>query len=332
MQTKQTSSHEAVRHSEKKLKNLTFYRNHDLFISWVKTLKEMKANFTIRHSKYTTSITLQDGSKITFILNRYDNRVFIANKMVINDLKDNPKYYQIIKNQHSTKNFGMMNGISPCKYNEVINIDISSAYATTMYATGLIKEKTFKMLQSLGKHERLPAMGMLAKRSLLFNYKDGKIDDTDLEVGDNRQVFFYLIQQVEEAMNECMSIAGEHYLFHWVDGIFINNDISAKKVHQIEKILEAKGYKYKYEKVVNFELKREKDLIIITMNKNGEHKEYKFNDSNKEENFKKLVGCLQDLELHEGANTIRQNVSSPSMLERTRSNGRIDYSTFLDVT
>jgi hypothetical protein len=195
MQTKQTSSHEAVRHSEKKLKNLTFYRNHDLFISWVKTLKEMKANFTIRHSKYTTSITLQDGSKITFILNRYDNRVFIANKMVINDLKDNPKYYQIIKNQHSTKNFGMMNGINPCNYNEVINIDISSAYATTMYATGLIKENTFKMLQRLGKHERLPAMGMLAKRSLLFNYKDGKIDDTDLEVGDNRQVFFYLIKK-----------------------------------------------------------------------------------------------------------------------------------------
>jgi hypothetical protein len=171
MQMKQKSSSEAVR--PKKLKNLVFYRNVEMFLSLVKTLKEQKANFKVAHSKYTTSILLPDGSKVNFILRRYRDKVFISNKMILKDLKAHPKFQELKNSDYSTKNFAVQNGIDNCSYPEVINLDISSAYATTMKAQGLISEGTFKMLQSLEKHERLPSMGMLAKRSLISIIKMG---------------------------------------------------------------------------------------------------------------------------------------------------------------
>jgi len=328
MQTKQTSSSEEEQY--KKLKNLSFYRNTELFLDWVKTLKEQKANFKVVHSKYMTGIELSDGSKINFILNKYRNKVFIAHKMVLKDLSENPRYNRIKETEHSTKNFSVRNGLENCQYKEVINLDISSAYASTMFAQGLIKENTFKMLQSLEKHERLPAMGMLAKRSLVYNYKQGICEDTKLRLGDNRQIFFFLIQKVEECMNECRALAGDYYLFHWVDGIFIKNDLPVETLKKIEKVLERYGYKYKYEKVINLDVQRNKGILSINMNKNGQDKEYTFNDPNYQENFETVVRCLEDLEVSQSEDTIRQNVSTPPVLEFARGHEEIDITPWLE--
>jgi hypothetical protein len=327
---RQKSNQGAVR--PKKMKNLVFYRNHQLFLSWVKTLKEQKASFQVTHSKYSTSLILPDGSKVNFILNKYRDKVFIANKMVLKDLKQHPEYELIKNREHSKKNFHIVNGIGSCSYPEVINIDISSAYATTMFINGLVTEKTFSVLQSLEKHERLPVMGMLAKRSLVYNYEDGECTSTKLSLGENRQIFFHLIQKVEDTMQKCKEIAGDNYLFHWVDGVFIKNDIPVTDLQKIERLLSDMGYKYKYEKVINFDLKRQKSILTIQMTKNGEFKEYKFNDPNQQENFESLVRCLQDLELHQGEDTLRQNVPTSPMLERPQGDGRLDYGTFLAVT
>jgi len=328
MQTKQKSRSGEVR--PKKMKNLIFYRNVEMFLSLVKTMKEQKASFKVSHSKYTTSIILPDNSKINFILRRYKDKVFMANRMIEKDLKEHPKFEEIKNGDYSTKNFAIKNGIGNCAYNEVINIDISSAYATTLKAQGLINDNTFRMLQHLEKHERLPAMGMLAKRSLIFDYKDGECVDTQLSLGENRQIFFFLIQKVEECIRQCKDISGEWYLFHWVDGIFIKNDIPVNLLQKIERKLEEYGYKYKYEKVLNFELTRKREILSIKMNKNGEDKIYTFNDSNLQENFQTLVRCLEDMEVSQAEDTIREGVSVTPDVERLEFDGTIDYSAWVE--
>jgi len=329
MPTKQKLHSGVVR--PKKLKNLIFYRNVEMFLSMVKTMKEQKSNFKVAHSKYTTSIIFPDGSKINFILRRYKDKVFMANRMIEKDLKAHPMFEQIKNGNYSTRNFAIKNGIDNCSYDEVINIDISSAYATTLKAHGLINDNTFRMLQHLEKHERLPAMGMIAKRSLIFDYKEGECVGTSLVMGENRQVFFFLIQKVEECIRECKEISGEWYLFHWVDGIFIKNDIPVTLLQQIEKKLELYGYKYKYEKVVNFELTRKREILSIRMNKNGEDKIYTFNDHNLYENFQTLVGCLEDMEQIQTTNPIRKGIPFTPDVERLEFNGSPDYSEWLDT-
>lgn len=330
MPTKQKSSCGVVR--PKKLKNLVFYRNVDMFLSLVKTLKEQKSNFKVAHSKYTTSIVLPDGSKMNFILRRYRDRVFISNKMILKDLKAHPKFEEIKNSNYSTKNFAVKNAIDNCAYSEVINLDISSAYATTLFAQTLITESTYKMLQSLEKHERLPSMGMLAKRSLIFDYKDGECVDTSLELGENRQVFFFLIQKVEECIQKCRDISEDYYLFHWVDGIFIRNDIPVPMLQKIETMLSSYGYRYKYEKVLNFELTRKKEILSIKMNKNGEDKVYTFNDPNFEDNFQALVRCLEDLEQNQAENRLHEGISVTPDVERPRIDGTIDIAEWVAIS
>jgi hypothetical protein len=313
-------------------KNLTFYRNNKTFLSWVEVLKRRKANFLIKHSKYTTALVFEDNSKMTFILNKYRDKVFMANRMIVSDLKKNPEF-EIIKNtKHSKRNYHVKNGLGECSFNEVINLDLSSAYATTLYANGLISEKTFKVLQNLQKHERLPTMGMMAKRCMVFTYKNGECEGTHIETGENSEVFFYLIQKVEECIQQCKDIAGDYYLFHWVDGIFIKNDIPVEDLKRIEKKMEMYGYKYKYEKVINFELTRKNDLIIINMNKNGEDKEYKFSDINHQENFQALVRCIENLEVLQREDTVHEGIPFAPMLERQRGNDKFDFTPFLDIT
>jgi hypothetical protein len=175
-------------------------------------------------------------------------------------------------------------------------------------------------------------MGMMAKRCMVFTYKNGECEGTHIETGENSEVFFYLIQKVEECIQQCKDIAGDYYLFHWVDGIFIKNDIPVEDLKRIEKKMEMYGYKYKYEKVINFELTRKNDLIIINMNKNGEDKEYKFSDINHQENFQALVRCIENLEVLQREDTVHEGIPFTPMLERQRGNDEFDFTPFLDIT
>ena len=103
-------------------------------------------------------------------------------------------------------------------------------------------------------------------------------------------------------------------------------------LQQIERKLEEYGYKYKYEKVLNFELTRKREILSIKMNKNGEDKIYTFNDSNLQENFQTLVRCLEDMEVSNTENTVREGISVTPDVERLGFDGTIDYSQWLDAT
>jgi len=275
-----------------------FYRDSKTLKNWMEFLITMKQDFSVRSSTYSTTITLPNGNKLKFYKNKYDDRVFIANKLILKDLKGK-NIDHIINGDFKKINYDSKNGLEPFDQKDVINLDISSAYASTLLNEKLITRKTFDFLQKLKKFERLPAIGMLARKSMVFTYENGACMDTDIDLSPNAQIFYYLIQKVEEAMQEAKAIAGEFYLFHWVDGVFIDAALPKKKVAQIENVFKKRHYMYKYEVVENMRVWREDDDIWVDMIKNGESKKFSFIDRNFQKNIQALLeGLAENYEKH----------------------------------
>ena len=246
---------------------MKFKRSFDLVEGTIEGLKKSGCKFNVLHSSYSTMIEFPDeGKKIKYTTYNYRDKVFQASRCILKDLEANPLAREIASMQWDKNNFDSKNGWNPKEIEAVLNIDISKAYA------GLISFKTFSFLNSLKKHERLPAVGMIAKRQVLYRYNNGECVSFDKVESEWSNIFFYIISQVNSVMRDCQMLSGEYFCFYWVDGIFVDHKIDKQALKDIETCLQDAGYKYKYEKVESFKAGRNHDKIYIKMVKNGEEK------------------------------------------------------------
>ena len=274
---------------------ITFGRNHKQIEHTIKVLKKSKARFDVQHSSYSTSIVFPDsGNKILYKLFNYRDAVFSASRAIVSDLEKNPIAHQLREMNFLTNNFGTKNGWETKRCKAVINIDISKAYASCLLNSGLISHRTFQFLNSLKKHERLPAVGMIAKRAVVYRYNDGECVSFDTQTGKWSNIFYYIVQQVNSIMKDCQFIAGDFFCFYWVDGIFMDANIDKKTLREVEQCLQDAGYKYKYEHVIDFEAWREADKVFVKMIKNGEPKQYCYRDPNFASNFKNVLKAISE--------------------------------------
>ena len=248
----------------------------------------MGISYTLKHGTYTTILESEMG-KHKFMLNSYSNRVFIARNKVLKDLKESELAKEIMQGDYSTKNFGISDRLQNMDEDKILNIDISSAYPHAIYNAGLISEETFNYLKGLKKGEKLPCLGMLAGSHVKLKYESGKVTDYYAHREPTAQIFFLLIQEVNDVMEECKWILGDDYIFHWVDGVFFKKSTSVKKINQVEKIFEDLKFPYKYESVKNFSLRKNGENYVISMNKNGEDKRYEFNHRNDYQTIKRYI-------------------------------------------
>ena len=269
------------------------FKNPQLQESIIKQYKEAGLDFTVNHSNYNTQI-IGGESTLKFIQTEHSIRVFVAYNKIVKDLKQSDRTVEILQGEWSTENFDSKNGLKPCSYKTVLNLDITSAYPYCLWINRLITEDTFNFLMQLPKNERLPAIGMIAKKSVWIEYKKGKATDWDLKQGEYGNIFFFIIQQITDLMAWAAEIAGDDFLFYWVDGIFLKPGISKKKLQEITGIFAEQGYYYKYENVKNFSVVRENDKLFINMIKNGEEKPYTMYDKNLARNFTKVLQQLEN--------------------------------------
>ena len=276
----------------KKQNAATMFKNPQLQESIIKQYKEAGLDFQVKHSNYNTQIIGQE-SVIKFIQTEHSIKVFIAYNKIVADLKKSDKTVEILQGEWSTENFDSKNGLKPCSYKTVLNLDITSAYPYCLFINKLIGLDTFNYLMALPKNERLPAIGMIAKKSVWIDYQKGKATTWDVKTGEYANIFFFVIQQITDLMAWAADIAGDDFLFYWVDGIFLKPTISKKKLQEITGIFAEQGYYYKYENVKNFSVVRENDKLYINMIKNGEEKPYTMYDKNLARNFTKVLQQLE---------------------------------------
>ena len=273
----------------KKAKDKTLlYRDVETVKKIVQMYKDMKLDFCIKNSSYSTIIETETN-QVRFITNNYSNAVFMAAQKIKSDVTKSDLGKSIMAGHYATANYDSANGQPDGKWDKIINIDITSAYATCLLNSNLISKETYLFLQKIPKTERLPAMGMLARNQLIINFEKGEPISNERFTADTAQIFFYIISEINKMMQTVMQMAGDHFLFYWVDGIFLKQDIPVKLLDQIENVFLHKNYSVKYESVKDLEWKREEDSVVITMIKNGENKRYAFKDRNYSKNFDALM-------------------------------------------
>jgi hypothetical protein len=259
---------------------MNFKRDTKSFEAYIEFLKANKKTFTIRHGTYTTFIETQFG-KNKYETAKFHDRVFIAANMIKRDVKNSPKGQEIMQRYHSKVNFGHRQDIKPFTAERVLNIDISSAYATCLLNSGLITQETFEYVKRLRKEERLPAVGMLARSACYWEYERGECTGVHVDRAETAEVFFYLIEEINLLMKSIEWELGRYFYFYWVDGVFFSYDTPQALVAKVEAILIEAGYRYKYESVSDFRLTKDKrEVFRVDMVKNGEQKQYQFSTRN----------------------------------------------------
>lgn len=300
----------------KKKPSITLYRNADYVKNILEYYKQIQINFTVKHSTYNTVVET-DLNIQKFITHEFDNKVFYAFSMIQADLKTSPNLEKVLQGQWKKTNYDSQNGLPNLKYKSCINLDITSAYPYCLYLHKLISEKTFNYLMKLPKNERLPAIGMTAKKHTIINYEKGQAKDWNFHEYKYANVFYFVINQITDLMEWAKDIAGSDFLFYWVDGIFLKPSIPKSKIAEIEAIFREQGYYYKFEKVENISLERKHDMIEINMLKKGEPKQYRFVDRNLAKNFYNILKNLANAEnpLHLHGNTVRDMELSEGISE-----------------
>ena len=273
--------------------SISLFRNADQIEILKKFYLEAKIKFKIKHSTYSTVFDF-GKEKLRFITYSYNKKVFMVSQMIQRDFKDNAFVKEIIEQEFSTSNYDLRLGLTPKNYGKAINIDIKSAYPAALRKYRLISQKTYMHFMNLPKDERLVSFGMCAKKATVFEYDNGELLDWDVEIGKYAQVFYFVIQEINDLMLKLKDIAGDYYLFHWVDGIFLEQNTPQHIVDKIITFINKEKYFCKFEKIDELIIKRDDVMIECEMIKNGEKKVYKMSDKNMLHISSQILDVLYD--------------------------------------
>lgn len=228
-------------------------RNYSEVLNLLNKLNEEKKTYQLRYTGYTMKITI--GNCIYLFADAINtNDFFSACNKVKKDVKDTGEFFEeniqlsIDYFKHSLQEFR-----GNLDLNCVYNIDIKKAYATTLLNKRLISNETFLMLDKLAKQDRLKVVGALATQTIITEIVNGEVIENPVIKCDTnlRNCFFAICKEVGEIMNNCATIAGDDFLFFWVDGIYLSN---YRHAAEIKNYLTSVNYSYSDEILINFNI------------------------------------------------------------------------------
>jgi len=236
--------------------------------AFVAYAKQSGFPFTLKISNYTTEI-VSELYNVQFMQSMRSKQCFAAYSKVKRDVKtQTPPFVDKTALTYFSHNFK-----SDFYSNEVINIDLKSAYATALYLRGVLTQDSFEYLGRIPKLDRLASVGMLASRKHVFKYnKDGVLVSYEKEVSEYENFFFYAVKAVEEIMFVLRSIAGANYLFTWVDGIYIKPDFAT--LSEISEYLQTINFGFTIETLKEFQVKIVSNKVKLDFIKDGKPKAF----------------------------------------------------------
>ena len=251
-------------------------------------LNKLKVDFQVQHGTYTTTIITKDN-KVRYMMNKYNTRVFKCASMIKADVLNSKNGKSLMEQKYLKTNYGFSNEVKSYHCKKILNIDITSAYATCLLRNELITKKTYTILKKLPKTDRLPCVGMLATSHTKFTYKNGECTDVSPYRSKTAPIFFFLIDEINYIMQNIQLLLGDNFIFYWVDGVFFDYNTNKECVKDVENFLTEMGYEYKYEDVTDFNIDIDDTKMMLQMQKKGISKQYVVSLDNVGQNVKNYI-------------------------------------------
>jgi hypothetical protein len=146
------------------------------------------------------------------------------------------------------------------RFDNVICVDINSAYWVTAFQLGIIDEPTYQKGKKIDKIVRLASLGSLAKKTETFEF-DGErmIQKTVERSHETENLWFAICDKVGSLMSNLSKKIGNDFITYWVDGIYFVNTPENYKI--ITETFKAEGYACKIEQVSSIVF-NESDFVI----------------------------------------------------------------------
>jgi hypothetical protein len=258
---------------EKKIKYKEINHGYNLF-EFVEVLKKAKSNFIFENSNYTAKI-ITEKTEITFTTKNLNITAFVGASKIRGDLKNFTK--NIIPTINSQDLEYYQQNLTEQKLNYVANFDLTKAYPSILYNDGFISLETFEYLCSIGKTERLAAIGMLARKKNIITFENGKAQYFEINKKETSPIFYHLVQKTNFIISEIRKLNESKFLFSWVDGIYFEienqNEIDFLNLKVLE-ICNIYNMKFTFELLNNYESYIENNCFRISFYKGENEKRF----------------------------------------------------------
>ena len=202
-------------------------RSRGTATQFIEQLKKRNKDFTVKMTSNSTEVNF-NGMKFLYSISEFQKRhlgLFSRMKSKVRkSIKEkglNPPKVQRAK-YFDCANFRPIAQGEFLTYDNVLELDINKAYYKVLFNLGYIDEDFYNECINLPKKIRLALVGSLATQKSIFHYENGKLKDHELKKDEVlRNVFFQLVSEVDEVLTVFQNMAGENFLFYWVDGIYL---------------------------------------------------------------------------------------------------------------
>lgn len=256
-----------------------FDYHFDLIDTHVKQYQKLNKNFTVKKSKFSGTIELENGKKIKYGNKSVKVHAFGYSATIKKELKNCLDFFEpeksktfeffyeakdmffekmTIKDKKETGYF-LANENKELAKNEVVyNIDLSSAYLYALYNSKKISKQIFDKIFKLDKISRLVTLGLLAYQPVISTYKNGVFVDAEMIKNEYRNVFFYCVREIFYLSKFVKQKIGNDFIFSWVDGFYFTGE---KNINVISDFLNSKKYPFKLCRLFNFEIEKKQMYI-----------------------------------------------------------------------
>lgn len=232
-----------------------------------KLLIQLKRNFKLSYSNYTMNIEKENGTKFKGAAEAKSIRFFALAKMLEKEVKQKPQLLEEIKNHKVQKwnqnYFYSLLFNSPIYSDEIYAVDITNAYPTVLFNSGLISEELFERINKAPKKDRLAAIGALASKKETVIFEKGKVVDNSKTEKDTSFIFNYCVKFVDYAINKMIDLTEhETFLFYWFDCLYFIE--KPKEIKEINNFFKVNGLELHEKKIKEFEMKKDKQNMFIS--------------------------------------------------------------------